>query len=200
MIRSLLRWLALAILLTPLAASCEVLIYKGTSKESYIGDSSGVKIGSRLFLVVDRAAGKVARVQYTVLNGEKRYNTGTVTNLHEIVVEGAKGKSYSVLSRPPKQCAEDPAPESVSEGIYLSGVSALLTIDPETTTVFAKVVVSDGSGLFYSSQSNQPIIGQGSFVATFNQKETLASHTAGEDLDAAVARLVDQLELLGYTN
>jgi hypothetical protein len=189
---------ALALLLTPLVAPADVLIFKGTAKESYLGEGVGVKFGSRIFLVIDRTAGTVAHIRYAAINGEKRYYTGTVTNLNERVVEGPRAKSFTVLARPPKQCAEDAEPGS-SEGVYLSGASVLLKINDETTAVFPKVVTSTGEGLFFS-ESQQPIFGQISFVATFNQKETAASLDAGEDLDMAVARLIDSLELLGYTD
>jgi hypothetical protein len=189
---------ALALFLTPFIAPAEVLIFKGTSKESYLGEGGGIKFSSRLILLIDRQAGKVVRIQYTVVGGEKKYNSATVTNLHEVAVEG-RGKSYTVLSRPPKNCAEDAEP-STSEGVYLTGVTAVLKINDETTTTFPKTVTSAGEGLFYSSQSNQPILGEVGLIASFNQKETAASLEAGEDLDAAKARLIDALELMGYTD
>jgi hypothetical protein len=186
----------LASILLPWPTDAAVLVYKGTTKTSYIGEGQTLKPAFKLYLLVDSETADVVRLEYATIDGIKGYSTGSSSNQHIVQFTLTQGKSYSAIARIPNDCqaAEDPG----SEGVYLHGADAPLTIGTGVPFTFPKVLSGSGSALFYSDSSGQPVLWSGTLTASFNQTETIRANDAGETLDATLSRLRMNLEMLGY--
>jgi hypothetical protein len=185
------------VLLRAYVAPGELLIYKGTDKETITGGYNGLRINSKEILILDHSTANFARILYTTFDGQKRYSTSRQTNAHFVEVTGLRLKTYTLISRVPSQCDADEHPGS--EGIYLKGMNSTLNVGNNATISFPKILSDSGSGLSFSSESGQPRLVEGSSLVVFNQVETAASNTAGETLDQAFTRLLGTIQVQGYT-
>lgn len=180
---------AAALNLRPAAA--EVVIFKGTAKVNYIGQSQNVNLTFSLYLVVDDATADVGEILYANTHGQKFYSTDTVTNLHIVQVSGSGGKIYSAISRPPGDCDTN----STTEGVFLEGVVTTLKVTTNSSVYFPKTVTA----VERSYDSSPPAsLANGTLAASFDSKNTLISNSAGESVDLAVTRLVTALQSQGY--
>jgi len=184
-------------LLAPALAQADLLIYKGTAKESYLGESRLFKVTSKVTLIIDRDTANVTSLRSAMVNGYKAYYTSQVTNLHFVQVTGANGKVSTVIARLPTECEqkEDPG----SEGAYLAGANGSLSPDGKAMIAFPKLLTYGGRGLFYRDNSNLPVLGESSLTVSFNSKETVKSNNDGETLESAQARFEAELQALGYS-
>src|SRR4051812_33722232 len=82
-------------------ASAELLIYKGTLKQSAIGLGVSKKINSQFYLIVDHDTASVAQIQYLSLNGSKTYDTMVETNFHFVQISGPKGNNTEAIAQAP---------------------------------------------------------------------------------------------------
>jgi len=115
---------------------------------------------------------------------------------HIVELNGTNGKKQTAVTHIPTDCEAQENPGQ--EGIYFKGANATLTVNTGTTVSFPKVMTDSGNGLSHT-QSGAPYSVEGSSLFVFNQRETQSSNQAGETLDTAFARLVAQIESLGYT-
>jgi hypothetical protein len=183
-------------LLAPMLTHADLLIYKGTAKESYTGESHQIKVNSKVILIIDRDTANIARLQYATVNGNKTYYTSHTTNLHFVQIEAPSGKNSTAVTRLPSECEqkEDPG----SEGVFLSGANGSLSPDGKATISFPKVLTAGGRGVFYSEQTTLPTLGESSMTVAFNSAETVASNNSGETLDSALARFEALVQSQGY--
>ncbi len=173
-------------------ATAEVIIFKGTAKVNYIGQSQNVNLTFNLFLVVDDATADVGEILYSSSHGQKLYSTDTVTNLHIVQVSGSGGKIYSAVSRPPGDCDTN----STSEGVFLEGLVTTLKVNTNSSIYFPKTVTA----VERSYDSAPPAsLANGTLTANFDSKNTLLSNSAGDSVDLAVTRLVTTLQSQGYS-
>ena len=189
----------LAILvISVLTSRADLLVYKGTFRENYVGDSMSFRVSGKLFLLVDVQNQTATRLEYATVNGSKEYHTRQYTNIHILQVTGPKGKSYTALTHIPSDCEAQLYPDQ--ESMFFNGANSSLTASTNSTaTVYYPKVMNDaGNGLIHSRFTGAPIIGQGSSMAVYNQGETLKANGAGETLEAATARFAVYLESLGY--
>src|SRR5580765_8797680 len=80
--------LPLIFALLPTLASAQLLVFKGSSTDAYVGEGHSWRIASKTIIVVDYTTGNFGRIDYTTINGFKRYNTSTFTNAHLVQVTG----------------------------------------------------------------------------------------------------------------
>lgn len=191
----LLRVLLAATLLGPVFARAELILYKGTRRDTFTGEGHGLTVNWKMILVVDHSTAQAARLEYTTVNGDKYYSVAKWTNTHFVQVAGTRG-SYTVIARPPTQCEMDGG--ATGEAVYCKGPNAALRINTNSTVIFPKTLSDRGSGLGYSSSSGQPILDEGFFQLTFDSPGTFSSNRAGESLDAAFGRITAYIESLGY--
>jgi len=188
--------LATILLLSSFVCRGELLIYKGASKETFFGNFDQERRSLKVLLIIDHDAGYFSSISYTTINGNKRYTTSQHTNSHIVELNGTNGKKQTAVTHIPTDCEAQENPGQ--EGIYFKGANATLTVNTGTTVSFPKVMTDSGNGLSHT-QSGAPYSAEGSSLFVFNQRETQSSNQAGETLDAAFARLVAQIESLGYT-
>jgi hypothetical protein len=173
-------------------AAAEVIIYSGTARVNYIGQSQSLNLTFKLFLVVDDATADVGEILYANTHGQKFYSTDTVSNLHIVQVSGSGGKIYSAISQPPDDCDTN----STSEGVFLEGVVTTLKVTTNSSIYFPKTVTA----VERSYDSSPPAsLANGTLSANFDSKDTLISNSNGESLDQAVTRLITALQLQGYS-
>jgi hypothetical protein len=196
MSRFLLRGLLVLTILTPALAPAELVLYKGTRRDTYTGESHALTVTWKMILVVDHDTAQAARVQYATINGVRRYATSQWTNTHFVQVTGARG-GYTVIARSLTQCEMDCG--LTGEGVYCKGANATLMLNTNSTAFFPKIFSDHGNGLSYSHTSGQPVVNEGSFQVVFDRPATLASNQAQETFATAFARFVAYVESLGYT-
>jgi hypothetical protein len=191
-----LRLIVAGAFLAPALAQADLLIYKGTAKESYLGEGHVLKVSSKVILIVDRETANISRLQYATVNGFKSYYTTQTTNLHFVQVTGPNGKLSTIVARLPSECEqkEDPG----SEGAFLTGVNSNVSPDGKAVVAFPKVLTGGGRGLFYNEHTNAPILGESGMTVAFNASETVLSNNGGETLASALARFETMLQAQGY--
>src|SRR5262249_40093718 len=86
------------------SASAQLVIYKGTLKQSGTGQGVSIKLTSKLYVIVDHNTGHTAEIQYVSVNNSKMYDTDTETNLHIVQISGPKGKNIEALSQAANAC------------------------------------------------------------------------------------------------
>ena len=192
----LLHVLLAAMILAPVHAPAELVLYKGIRKDTYTGDGYARVLTLRMILIVDHTTAQAAYLNYANIYGAKHYTISHWTNAHFVQVAGVRGSS-TAIARPPTQCEMDSG--TTGEGIYCSGANRTLTLNTNSTVFFPATLRDNGNGLFYSNTSGEPILGQGAFQVVFDRPGTIASNKSGESLDAALTRLSAHLESLGYT-
>lgn len=183
-----------AAMIPAFAAPAEILFYKGATKDSYVGSDHSFQVTFKLFVIIDHATANEATISYyTDLQGHKLYSTSTRTNLHIVEATGTGGKVYTVISHPLDSCALDAG--FTSEGIFLQGANATLTVDANNGTVsFPSSLRLDSHG--FSPSSSRLVNGGGAVV--FDKTDTVIASSAGETLDQSLARAVQIVQKLGY--
>src|SRR5262245_48005759 len=121
--KSIMRRLLLPLLfalsvLTPVIASGELIVYKGTRRDNYNGNGRSLTVLARLSLIVDHDTAQAARLQYESINGVKRYSTAQWTNTHFVEVAGAR-VTYTAIARMLTPCEIESG--ATGEGIYCKG-------------------------------------------------------------------------------
>ena len=193
------RYLALVfILMLPLVSHADLLIFKGTAKETYTGEGHQVKLTSKVILILDRSTTNIARIQYGSISGFKSYYTAHSTNLHFVQIIGASGRLSTAVAWLPTECEQKDNPNS--EGIFLSGPNGTVTADGKAMIAFPKVLSGGGRGVFFSEQNQLPTMGESSMTVAFSQTDTVNSNNSGETPEAALARYEAMVQSLGYTS
>jgi len=188
--------LAVIGLLTPNWASAQLLVFKGASSDSYLGEGHTWRIASKMIIVVDYSTGNFGRIDYTTFNGSKHYNTATYTNAHLVHLSGPNAKPYTAVTRIPLNCE---GISTNSESVYFEGADVNLTINPGVTVSFPKSLSAGGRSLFHSQPSGTPVFSQGALLGVFNSSETMARNQAGDTLESAMAGYIAYVQSLGYS-
>jgi hypothetical protein len=175
-------------------ASAELIIYKGTLKQTASGLGVSRKIVSQYYLIVDHDTANIAQIQSTTVNGSKTYGTDTETNLHFVQMSGAKGKTIQAIAQPPSDC--DISAGQTSEGVFVQGTDSSLAVTSGSTTTFPKSLSGGGSQIDYSQ--GPPIIIASTAMLTFDTTQTQLSNGNGETLDQALTRISSILEAQGF--
>ena len=192
--------LLISSLLVPALASAQLLVFKGSSSDAYVGEGRTWRVAWKMILVVDYATGNFGRIDYTTFHDVKHYNTATYTNAHLVQVTGLNGKSYTAVTRIPTDC--DRAEYPNREGLYFQGQNATLTIIPGEggiTVSFPKTISAGGRGFFYSSVTGQPVISQGALLGIFSLSDSQTRNQAGDTLDSAMENYIAYVESQGYS-
>ncbi|HLX70264.1 MAG TPA: hypothetical protein VKV04_11615 [Verrucomicrobiae bacterium] len=176
------------------SASAQLVIYKGSLKQTAIGKGASAKLTSKFDLIVDHATGFAAEIQYVAVKGSKLYSTGTETNLHIVQFDAAHGKTYEALSQPPNSCDLDEG--NTNDIVFVQGADSELKVDTNTTITFPKTL--SGGDTEIDSSSGSPISVTTVGVVSFDPVQTGISNGNGETMDAAVARISAILEGEGY--
>jgi len=191
----LLRVLLTTTVLSPAIAPAELVLYKGSRRDAFNSQGQTLTINWKTFLVVDHDTVQVASLQYGTISGAQRYSTNLWDRVHFVQVPGAKAH-YTAIARMPTQCEIDSG--ATGEAVYCKGIDAALTVSTGTTVTFPKILTDRGSGLGFSDVNGQPYLVAGSFKFVFDSAGTLQSNQAGETFDAALTRLINYVESLGY--
>lgn len=183
-------------LLRPNFASAQLLVFKGTSSDSYLGEGHTWRVASKMIIVVDYGTGNFGRIDYTTFNGSKHYNTATYTNSHLIHFSGPNAKPYTAVTRIPFNCE---GVSTNSESVYFEGADANLSVNPGITVSFPKSLTASGRSLLHAQPSGSPVLSQGALLGAFNSSETMARNQAGDTLDSAIAGYIAYVQGLGYS-
>jgi len=189
--------LLIAGLLVPTLATAQLIVFKGSTSDAYVGEGRSWRIAWKTILVLDYATGNFGRVDYTTFHDVKHYNTATYTNAHLVQVAGLNGKPYTAVTRIPSDC--DRAEYPNREGLYFQGQNATLTIIPGQTVSFPKTISSGGRGFFYSSLTGEPVISQGALLGLFSLSDSQARNQEGQTLESAMEGYIAYVESQGYS-
>jgi hypothetical protein len=175
-------------------ASAELIIYKGTLKQSATGQGVSRKVTSKFYLVVDHDTANIAQIEYTTVNGSKIYGTDVETNLQFDQVSAPKGKTIEAIAHSPNSC--DTGEGDTVDSVFLKGTDGILGVNTNSTVTFPKILSGSGSVVSYSSG---PAIFVGSILmVSFDAAQTQLSNQNDEKLDSAVSRISAMLEGQGY--
>ena len=177
-------------------ASAQLLIYKGTVKQSTTGQGASLKSTPSLYLIIDHATANTAQILYSTSGRTKVFSTTIGTNFHIVQLTGAKGKTIEAIAHLANSC--DLSEGSSSDDVLAQGADSFLVLNGSTTITFPKVL--SGSSKVISSDSGTPAYVESTLTASFDAVHTQISNGAGDTLDAAVARMTSLLESEGYTN
>src|SRR5262245_30703344 len=195
--KSTIRCLALlSVLMLPLISRADLLIFKGTAKETYTGEGHQIKLASKVIVILDRSTTNIARIQYGSISGFKTYYTAHSTNLHFVQIIGASGKLSTAVAWLPTECEQKDTPDT--EGIFLSGPNGTVTADGKAMIAFPKVLTGGGRGIFFSEQNHLPTMGESSMTVSFSQIDTVNSNNSGETPEAALSRYEAMVQSQGY--
>ena len=186
------------ILMLPVVTRADLLIFKGTAKESYTGEGHQIKLTSKVILILDRSTTNIARIQYGTISGFKTYYTAHTTNMHFVQIIGASGKLSTAVAFIPTECEQKDNPNS--EGIFLSGANGTVTADGKAMIAFPKMLSGGGRGVFFSEQNHLPTMGESTMTVAFSQTDTVDSNNSGETPEAALARYEALVQSQGYTS
>jgi hypothetical protein len=192
--------LLIAGLLVPNLVSAQLIVFKGSSSDAYVGEGRSWRIAWKSIVVVDYATGNFGRIDYTTFHNVKHYATATYTNAHLVQVTGPNGKPYTAVTRIPTDCDRAEFPNR--EGLYFQGQNSTLTIIPGEggiTVSFPKTISSGGRGFFYSNVTGEPVISQGALLGIFSLSESQARAQSGDTLDSAMTGYIAYVESQGYT-
>ena len=174
-------------------ASAQLIIYKGTLKQSAVGLGVSQKLNSKFYLIVDHDTANIVQIEYVTFHNSKTYDTSSETNLHFVQMSGANGKTIQAIAHPPTDC--DVNDGITSDGVFVQGTDSTLTVNTGSTLVFPKTLSGSGSQVSYSSG---PIYIYSTLGGTFDAVQTPLSNGNGETLDAAVTRISSLLEGQGF--
>jgi hypothetical protein len=177
---------------TALNASAELIVYKGTEKDSYLGDGYQQQVSSKVFLLLDHDTAEIRIILYATINGNKAYTSATISDLHIVEVTDAKGKTMSGLSYALNSCDNENG--ITTESVFLQGANASLKANTNSSISFPKSMQYSARG--YSTTYAELL--SRSLSITFSSAETLAANGNGESLDACESRLISTLETEGY--
>ena len=174
-------------------ASAELVIYKGTLKQSAVGIGMSQKLTSQFYLIVDHDTANIAEIQYVTSNNSRRYYVQTETNLHFVQMSGPKGKTIQAIAHSPNEC--DVNEGVTTDGVFVQGADSTLAVNTSSSITFPKVLLGSGKHISYSGG---PIYVESSLVLSFDATQTPLSNGNGETLDAAVTRVSSILEGQGF--
>jgi hypothetical protein len=189
------RFLAVLAVLNCLSASADLVLYRGSAKETFVGQGGTAQFKFGLALIVDHDTANVAYLEFGAVNGQLIYFSGTLTNMHFVTVTSAPGKTSTVVARPPTEC--DLAEGFDSESIFAKGDNSLLLINTNTATtiLFARSFTSTGRSL---DTSDDPMLFERTFTAAFDKVQTPANNGSGATLEDVLAKLSTDVESRGY--
>jgi hypothetical protein len=177
-------------------ASAQLLIYKGTIKQSTTGQGASLKLNPSIYLIIDHATANTAQILYTTSGRTKVYSTTTGTNFHIVQLTGAKGKTIEAIAHLANSC--DLSEGSTSDDVLAQGADSLLVLNAGGTVTFPRIL--SGSSKVVSYESGTPAYVESTLTASFDATQTQVSNEAGDTLDAAVARISNLLQSQGYSN
>src|SRR5262245_54765909 len=150
------------------SASAQLVIYKGTLKQSGTGQGVSLKLTSKFYLIVDTATANIAEIQYVTVNNSRVYDTDTQTNLHILQISAPKGKTSEAISQAPNTC--DINEGNTNDLVFVQGADSQLTVNTGTTITFPKTL--SGADTEADTSHGSPILITSSLVVSFDSVQT----------------------------
>lgn len=190
------RMLLALCLLAPFFCQAELLIYKGSMKMHRLGDGGESRQTYKVLLVLERATGEIARINYFSASGLKLYTVEQAQGFHALAAVGARGRTNTVLAQ--AETSVNESNQVTATSVFITGAQAKLTVNRGSTAFFPKVLSWAGRGVAPSSRTADSQVWEETGILAFYESATVASNKNGETLAQAEARLIAGFQSGGY--
>ncbi len=183
-------------LLTPCFCRAELLLYKGLMKMNRVGDGGEAKQSYRVWVLADPETGVVVKLNYFSAAGFRLYTVEEHQGFQSVLVASARGRTNSVMSK--AESSLNASNQLSVSSIFLQGTNARLTASRTNTVWFPRTLDWTSRGVSPSTRTSLSETWAETGVVAFDSSETVFSHTHGESLAQAEARLIAEFQTKGY--
>jgi hypothetical protein len=196
MMTVLLRGFVALTLSTPCFCQAELLFYKGLMKMDRLGDGGESKQSYRVWVVVDRETGHMAKLDYFSAVGFRLYTVEEYQGFQTVGVAAGGGRTNSVITK--AETSLNSSNQLTVSSIFVQGANARLGVKPGSTVWFPRTLDWTSRGVAPSAHTVLSETWTETGVVTFDGIETAASNTRAETLAQAEARLIAEFQGKGY--
>jgi hypothetical protein len=188
-------FLALLCLL-PVFARAEIVIERFTQTAKRTGEGVERTIRLKGWIIRDLDGASGASIATTVINGHKLYlvDRGT-TRIFRTTISGKNGREYTVITQGVTETNETQV-LSVS-GLLYRGLNTTLQVSESRQLTYPRSL--KGTAHRVELQDGY-ILDETTSTRTFSQTETRASNGLGDDVEAALAKIIQRLQQKGYVD
>lgn len=174
-----------------------ILVYRQTQFCQKSGCGKCWEERTNAFVVWDLAAQQMTSICFGKEAGMKRYRVVPEVDYTLCTAQGARGRSYTVLSKAATGTNDNGQPVSLSH--FLKGSNATLRTGGERRVSFPATFSGVIRDIEVSPEDGSPVIVSGTVEMVLDWTWTWASNKANEASDEAVNRVVRHLEARGYS-
>ena len=176
-------------------ATAELLIQRTQETLRLTGENGERTLTFSGFILRDLDATNGAAIRTIAVNGRKLYEVNRdFRPVFSTTVPGANGRQIRVIADGTTATNELDAVQI--NGLLVKGVNATLPVSPTRQFVYPRVL--RGNSYRVDSEGGQYRVAEIKTTRTYSQTETGGANQRGEDVDAALARIIQRLEAAGY--
>lgn len=163
------------------SVQADTLIYRFTGSYQTLGDGADRRVSATGYLLYD-PAGEVRIIEAMSVGGERVIAIRQLTNVISYRASGPSGKAYTALSRINPSAGPVQSPDLVGYGPL-----ALVNAQPNRTVTAPRTLKGAVEAVSLAANGREVSLVDGTWRATFLQKETLAANVKGQSMDAIMA-------------
>jgi hypothetical protein len=185
----------LCLLALPGFARADLLIQRIQETVRFTGENGERSLTFSGFVLRDLDLTNGAAIRTIAANGRKLYEVNRdFRQVFSALVPGANGRLIRVIAEGVTKTNELDAVQI--DGLLVKGVNATLPVS--ATRQFAYPRVLRGTSYRVDSEDGQYRVTEIKTTRTYSQTDTGVANGRGEDVEAALARIVQRLEAAGY--
>lgn len=186
----------LAVLDFVFTSHADVMIERSTQTMRLTGDNIERTLNFSGFVIRDLDGTNSASIRTITIRGRKFYevNRDTVP-VFSTTVQGANGREFRVIAHGSTETNEVQTVKV--DGLLIKGLNTTLQVSMTRQITYPRVLRGsahrvDFNGGHYRASEN-------TLTRTYSQTETRAANARGENVETALARIVQRLEATGYS-
>lgn len=187
----LIKLICALVIITAYAASlrADVVIYRVKQTGKLIGSGQEVALKGFGYTLIDPDSKAGYSIFAASVMGQKIFLATSLTNSRVYTVNGAKGKSYTVIASSGQGGLGD-------RNLISKGLNASLAIKADRTISFPRVIAGSGGTLIGDPSDAGLLEAKG--TAIYSQTDTRAANQSGETVQDTFQRIRQQLIDQGY--
>lgn len=176
-------------------ARSDIFIERGAVKIQYTGQGIERTVAFKEVILRDLDGTNSASVATTVIRGHKLYFVSrSRTRVLRENLRGMNGRIYTVIAR---GLTESNGVQVLNvEGLLVKGLNTTLPVSASRQLTGPRVFRGAASRVEFDSGEFR--LTETSYTRTYSQTETRAANALGEDVETALARIIQRLEKFGY--
>jgi hypothetical protein len=190
------RTSVMLLLFITLTAHADIIIERigRTVHETGLGREVTLKLREMIVRDLDGTNG--AAIATTVINGHKLYSISRspTTQVFRTTVRGSRDREYTVVTQGVTETSETQILKV--DGFLARGLNTTLEIGEARQIRYPRVFRASTHRVEQKDGEYRVI--QSTYTRLFSQAETRAANAQGEDVETALARMVQRLEASGY--